>query len=95
MLACGLAVGRCFPRPCCPLPCWAAVLLIGLAAAGHCGFAANLFTLVSDMMPRQAVGSVVGIGGMAGSLAAVVFAERIGQVLGSGGATRHRSPSLP
>jgi ACS family hexuronate transporter-like MFS transporter len=85
MLACGLAVAPVFSAPMLPASCaWAAVLLIGLAAAGHCGFAANLFTLVSDMMPRQAVGSVVGIGGMAGSLAAVVFAERIGQVLGSG-----------
>src|SRR2546421_9328621 len=45
---------------------WEAVLLIGLAAAGHQGFSANLFTLTSDIFPAQAVGSVVGIGGMAG-----------------------------
>jgi len=45
---------------------WPAVLLIGLAAAGHQGFSANLFTLTSDLFPSRAVASVVGIGGMAG-----------------------------
>ena len=45
---------------------WTAVLLIGLAAAAHQGFSANLFTLASDMFPRRAVGSVIGIGGTAG-----------------------------
>src|SRR6202047_1824722 len=44
---------------------WGAVLLIGLAAAAHQGFSANLYTLTSDMFPARAVGSVVGIGGMA------------------------------
>ena len=38
---------------------WGAVLLIGLAAAAHQGFSANLFTLTSDTFPAQAVGSVV------------------------------------
>ena len=52
-----------------------------LAAAAHCGYAANLFTLVSDTVPRQAVGSVVGIGGMAGSLAGMVFAQIVARVL--------------
>ena len=47
---------------------WAAVLLIGLATAAHQGFSANLFTLASDMFPRKAVGSVVGIGGFAGAI---------------------------
>ena len=63
---------------------WIDVALIGLAAAAHCGFAANLFTLVSDMMPRQAIGSVVGIGGMASAIAAIGFAELTGRVLQSG-----------
>lgn len=44
---------------------WRSVLLIGLAAAGRQGFPANLFSLSSDVFPAQAVGSVVGIGGMA------------------------------
>jgi ACS family hexuronate transporter-like MFS transporter len=47
---------------------WTAVCLIGLAAAAHQGFSANLFTLTSDMFPRAAVGSVVGLGGMAGAV---------------------------
>jgi ACS family hexuronate transporter-like MFS transporter len=55
--------------------------LVTLAAAGHCGYAANLFTLVSDTVPRHAVGSVVGIGGMAGSLAGMVFAQLVSRVL--------------
>jgi ACS family hexuronate transporter-like MFS transporter len=60
---------------------WAAVLLIGLAAAAHQGWSANLFTLVSDNMPRQTVSSVVGIGGMAGSIAGMGFAKLVGYVL--------------
>lgn len=47
---------------------WTAVLLIGLATAAHQGFSCNLFTLSSDMFPRRAVGSVVGIGGFAGAI---------------------------
>jgi ACS family hexuronate transporter-like MFS transporter len=47
---------------------WIAVLLIGMATAAHQGFSANLFTLTSDMFPRRAVGSVVGIGGFAGAM---------------------------
>ncbi|NZA25427.1 MFS transporter [Luteimonas sp. SJ-92] len=47
---------------------WVAVWLIGLAAAAHQGFSANLFTLTSDMFPRSVVGSVVGIGGFAGAM---------------------------
>ena len=44
------------------------MLLVSLAAAAHQGWSANLFTLVSDMFPRRAVGSVVGFGGMAGAV---------------------------
>ncbi len=47
---------------------WLAVWLIGIAAAAHQGFSANIFTTVSDMFPRKAVGSVVGIGGFAGAM---------------------------
>jgi ACS family hexuronate transporter-like MFS transporter len=60
---------------------WTAVLLIGLAAAAHQGFSANLFTLTSDLFPRRAVGSVVGIGGMAGSLGGMALAVVVGEVL--------------
>lgn len=47
---------------------WIAVWLVGIAAAAHQGFSANIFTTVSDMFPRKAVGSVVGIGGFAGAM---------------------------
>jgi MFS transporter, ACS family, hexuronate transporter len=60
---------------------WAATLLIGLAAAGHQGFSANLFTLTSDLFPSRAVGSVVGIGGMAGAVGGMLIAEIVGHVL--------------
>lgn len=52
---------------------WIAVLLIGLAAAAHQGFSANLFTFTSDMFPRGVVGSVVGIGGFAGAIGGVIM----------------------
>ncbi|HEX8142769.1 MAG TPA: MFS transporter [Pyrinomonadaceae bacterium] len=60
---------------------WFAVLLVGLAAAAHQGWSANLFTTVSDMFPRQAVGSVVGLGGMAGALGAMLILKITGYVL--------------
>jgi ACS family hexuronate transporter-like MFS transporter len=60
---------------------WTAVLLIGLAAAAHQGWAANLFTIVSDNIPTQSVSSVVGIGGMAGSVAGMGFAKLVGYIL--------------
>jgi MFS transporter, ACS family, hexuronate transporter len=64
---------------------WASILLIGLAAAAHQGFSANLFTTVSDMFPTQAVASVVGIGGMAGAVGGMLIADIVGHVLQSTG----------
>jgi ACS family hexuronate transporter-like MFS transporter len=60
---------------------WSAVLLIGLAAACHQGCSANLYTLTSDMFPARAVGSVVGIGGMAGAIGGLFIATIVGHVL--------------
>lgn len=60
---------------------WGAVLLIGLAAAAHQGFSCNLFTLTSDMFPGRALGSVVGIGGMAGAIGGMFIAKVVGYVL--------------
>jgi ACS family hexuronate transporter-like MFS transporter len=60
---------------------WIAVVLVGVAAAAHQGWSANLFTLTSDMFPRQAVGSVVGVGGMAGAVGGMVLAIIVGEVL--------------
>src|SRR6186997_2774342 len=58
-----------------------AVLLIGLAAAAHQGWSANIFTLVSDMFPKRAVGSVVGFGGMFGAIGGMVISKVVGYVL--------------
>lgn len=60
---------------------FAAIALLSLAAAAHQGWSANIFTTASDMFPRTAVGSVTGIGGMAGSAAGSLFAIFIGYVL--------------
>lgn len=70
MLICALAVVPVLYAPYCK-SLWGVVGLVGLATAAHQGWSANLFTTVSDMFPRAAVGSVVGIGGTAGALASV------------------------
>jgi len=60
---------------------WVAVAFVSLAAAAHQGWSANIFTMVSDMFPRRAVGSVVGIGGMAGSIGGMLIASTVGLIL--------------
>ncbi|HEV8407747.1 MAG TPA: MFS transporter [Sphingomicrobium sp.] len=67
---------------------WAAVLLIGLACAGHQGFSANLFAMPGDLFPRWAVGSVVGLGGFAGALGGMLMATYAGWVLQQFGSYR-------
>jgi ACS family hexuronate transporter-like MFS transporter len=54
---------------------WMPVLLIGIGTSAHQAWSANIFTTVSDMFPKKAVASVVGIGGMAGGLGGVVFSK--------------------
>ncbi len=54
---------------------WIPVLLIGIGASAHQAWSANIFTTVSDMFPKKAVGSIVGIGGMAGGLGGVVLSK--------------------
>lgn len=54
---------------------WLPVLLIGIGASAHQAWSANIFTTVSDMFPKKAVGTVVGIGGMAGGLGGVVISK--------------------
>jgi len=60
---------------------WVAVVLVGVAAAAHQGWSCNLFTTTSDMFPRYAVGSVVGIGGMAGAIGGMMIARLVGEIL--------------
>ena len=52
---------------------WLMVFLVGLAMAAHQGWSANAFTLTSDLFPRAAVASVVGIGGMVGAIGGVLM----------------------
>ncbi len=60
---------------------WVAVFLIGLGAAGHQAWSANIFTLVSDVFPKKATASVVGIGGMVGAVSGIVSNIILGSVL--------------
>jgi ACS family hexuronate transporter-like MFS transporter len=60
---------------------WVAVLLIALAASAHQGFSANIFTLVSDTVPKQGVSSVTGIASMAGAIGGMIFAKAVGMIL--------------
>lgn len=60
---------------------WGAVLVIGLATAAHQAFSANLYTLPSDLFPRAAVGSVVGIGGTVGAVGGMLMAKFTGYIL--------------
>jgi ACS family hexuronate transporter-like MFS transporter len=60
---------------------WYAVLIIGLAASAHQAWSANIFTLVSDMFPKKAIASVVGLGGMAGAIGGILIAKAAGVLL--------------
>jgi ACS family hexuronate transporter-like MFS transporter len=60
---------------------WMAVALLSVAAGAHQGWSANLFTTASDMFPRSAVGAVVGIGGMAGSVGGFLLSVSTGFIL--------------
>src|SRR5665213_1286815 len=67
---------------------WLAVLLIGLAAAAHQAFSANVYTFPSDVLPRSAVASVIGIGGMMGAVGGMLFTQFVGQILQATGSYR-------
>ncbi|WP_233523447.1 MFS transporter [Dyella solisilvae] len=60
---------------------WLAVALVGLATAGHQGWSANVYTLTSDLFPRRAVASVVGMGGFAGAVGGMLISTVIGLLL--------------
>jgi len=59
---------------------WLAVIIIGFAASAHQAWSANIFTTVSDMFPKKAIGSVTGIGGMAGALGGILIAKLAGML---------------
>jgi len=80
MLACAL-----FAVPVMMVPytsdMWIAVGLIALAAGGHCGWSANVFSLMSDIFPKKATGSVAGFGGFAGAVGGAIVAFGVGKIL--------------
>lgn len=60
---------------------WTVVALLSIAIAGNAAWSANIYTIVSDMLPKKAVSSVIGIGGMAGAIGGVLFPLFIGYTL--------------
>jgi ACS family hexuronate transporter-like MFS transporter len=60
---------------------WYAVLIIGVATSAHSAWSSTIFTTVSDMFPKKAVASVVGIGGMIGALGVILIAKTAGALL--------------
>src|SRR5262249_50289623 len=80
MLICALSVLPIFLAPRLEST-WSAVFVIGLAAAAHQGFSANIFTITSDMFPARAIGSVVGLGGMAGAVGRMLASKLVAPLL--------------
>ncbi len=60
---------------------WLAILLVSMATFAHQGYAANIFTIVSDIFPKNAVGSVTGLAGFAGAIGGVLFSGGVGLIL--------------
>ena len=81
LLVCALCVVPVFSAPFLHRE-WFVVALVGLAAAAHQGWSANVFTLPSDMFPKAAVASVIGIGGMAGAAGGVLLQLATGYIVG-------------
>jgi ACS family hexuronate transporter-like MFS transporter len=60
---------------------WYAVIIIGVATSAHQAWSATIFTTVSDMFPKKAIASVVGIGGMLGAIGVIIIAKSAGLLL--------------
>jgi ACS family hexuronate transporter-like MFS transporter len=60
---------------------WLAVGLIALAAGGHCGWSANIFSLMSDVFPKKATASIAGFGGFMGAVGGALAAFFVGKIL--------------
>jgi MFS transporter, ACS family, hexuronate transporter len=80
MLLCVLCIAPIFATPFVH-HLWVVVGLLGLATAGHQGWSATLFTLPSDLFPKAAVGSVTGVGGMAGAIGGVLLLLGAGAIV--------------
>jgi ACS family hexuronate transporter-like MFS transporter len=64
---------------------WLSVILIAIGCAGHCGWAANMFTLISDIYPKKAVGSMTGLGGFTAAIGGALSASFVGYILDTTG----------
>jgi ACS family hexuronate transporter-like MFS transporter len=71
---------------------WIAVALIAVAAGGHCGWSANIFSLMSDVFPKTITGSVSGLGGFAGATGGIIAPILIGYALEGAGAEGYTIP---
>jgi ACS family hexuronate transporter-like MFS transporter len=82
-IAMGLAAVVIVPTMLAPMASsmWTAVAIVSVAAAAHQWWSCNLFTTASDMFPRRAVATVVGLGGFAGAMGGVAFQRLIGHIL--------------
>jgi ACS family hexuronate transporter-like MFS transporter len=80
LLVCALCVVPVFLAAIIDNP-YVVTLLIGLAAAAHQGFSANIYTLASDTAPRKVISSIVGLGGMAAGFVAMGFQKLTGRIL--------------
>jgi ACS family hexuronate transporter-like MFS transporter len=73
---------------------WLAVALISLAAGGHCGWSANVFSLMSDIFPKKATASVAGFGGFCGAVGGAITAFGVGKILQNIGVDGYAIPFL-
>jgi ACS family hexuronate transporter-like MFS transporter len=73
---------------------WLAVVLISLAAGGHCGWSANVFSLMSDIFPKKATASVAGFGGFCGAVGGAFTAFGVGKILQNVGVDGYAIPFL-
>jgi ACS family hexuronate transporter-like MFS transporter len=91
LLACGL-----FAVPVIMVPhtgsLWISVGLIALAAGGHCGWSANIFSLMSDIFPKKATGTIAGFGGFSGAIGGALVAYAVGKILQDIGADGYTIP---
>lgn len=91
LLACGL-----FAIPVILVPytdsLWTAVGLISLAAGGHCGWSANIFSLMSDIFPKKATGTVAGFGGFSGAVGGALVSYAVGKILQNTGVNGYAIP---
>lgn len=71
---------------------WLAVGLIALAAGGHCGWSANVFSLMSDIFPKKAIGTVTGFGGFTGAVGGAIVAYSVGNILQNNGVNGYSIP---